>query len=318
MQNIGRDPAAVIHVAVGVVCDQANRVLISRRAANVHQANLWEFPGGKLEPGESPEQALARELEEELGIQIQSSRPFIKINHDYGDKRVCLDVHVIECFNGAPEGKEGQPVKWISVKELRPEDFPAANYPIIQALKLPTVVQITGGFDSLETLLAKTKRVIGDGIRLVHFRAHQLNDATYIDYAREISELCHRSEVKLVLNRHPEILKDVTADGVHLSRHYLQTLKARPCTAEQLFSISCHNLNELKMAASLNVDYCFLSPVYRAISHHVEHVLGWEQFSTLLTQTNVAAYALGGMHSGQVDQAREHGGIGIAQISEYW
>lgn len=125
---------SVVHVAVGVVLDAEQRILITRRAADAHQGGLWEFPGGKVEAEESLEVALRRELLEELGITIGAIEPLVEIRHDYGDKQVFLDVHFVREFEGEARGLEGQPLRWVSAAELADYDFPAANTPIVDAL----------------------------------------------------------------------------------------------------------------------------------------------------------------------------------------
>jgi len=125
----------VVHVAVGVILDEKKRILISRRDESAHQGGLWEFPGGKVEAGESLEQALARELLEELGITPAKTSPLLKVPHDYGDKHVLLDVCVVWAFTGEASGLEGQALEWISVERLEEFQFPAANKPIVEAVK---------------------------------------------------------------------------------------------------------------------------------------------------------------------------------------
>jgi len=125
---------SVVHVAVGVVIDPQQRILITRRADDAHQGGLWEFPGGKVEEGESLEVALRRELLEELGISIGAISPLVEIHHDYGDKRVFLDVHLVRDFDGTAQGLEGQPLRWVPVDELAGYEFPAANVPIVEAV----------------------------------------------------------------------------------------------------------------------------------------------------------------------------------------
>lgn len=126
---------ATVHVAVGVILDGARNILITRRARDSHQGGLWEFPGGKVEAGESLESALARELREELGIEIGPTRPLLAVRHDYGDKQVLLDVHVIREFSGEARGLEGQPLDWVAPADLARYPFPAANAPIVQAVQ---------------------------------------------------------------------------------------------------------------------------------------------------------------------------------------
>jgi 8-oxo-dGTP diphosphatase len=125
----------LVHVAVGAIVDADNRVLIARRAANSHQGGLWEFPGGKVEPGESVQQALARELHEELGIHIGSASPLLQVRHDYSDKSVLLDVWVVREFSGSAQGREGQPLVWAEGSNLDSYRFPEANHPIVVALE---------------------------------------------------------------------------------------------------------------------------------------------------------------------------------------
>ena len=121
-----------LHVAVGVIVDRQQRILIALRPDDVHQGGLWEFPGGKVESGECVERALSRELHEELGLNLLSCRPLMAIEHDYPDKRVLLDVWWVDQFGGVPEGREGQPVKWVAAGELGSYHFPAANRAIVE------------------------------------------------------------------------------------------------------------------------------------------------------------------------------------------
>lgn len=123
-----------VHVAVGVVYDVDGRVLISKRHADSHQGGLWEFPGGKVESGETVDAALRRELLEELGITVGDVQALLEISHDYIDKHVLLDVWRVLNFGGRAEGREGQPLLWVPVPELSEYDFPAANGPIVDAV----------------------------------------------------------------------------------------------------------------------------------------------------------------------------------------
>ena len=124
-----------IHVAVGVVLNQHNQVLLALRPAQAHQGGLWEFPGGKVEDNENVQQALCRELQEELGIISLEQRPLIEIRHDYHDKSVLLDVWWVDAFEGEPEGCEGQPLRWVAAEELNAYEFPKANQPIIESVQ---------------------------------------------------------------------------------------------------------------------------------------------------------------------------------------
>mgnify|MGYP002714153243 CR=1 FL=1 len=124
-----------VHVAAAVIRGADGRVLIAKRPQDKHQGGLWEFPGGKVEEGEAVERALARELEEELGIRVEAARPLIQVHHDYPDKQVLLDVWEVSSFTGEPHGAEGQPLAWVSERQLLEYEFPAANKPIVAVLR---------------------------------------------------------------------------------------------------------------------------------------------------------------------------------------
>ena len=122
---------SVVHVAVGVLIDDANCVLLARRQKGTHLEGYWEFPGGKVESGETVDAALARELSEELGVEIGETSPLMTVNHDYGEKQVLLDVHRVLSWTGEPHGAEGQPIAWVSASALDGYKVPEANAEIM-------------------------------------------------------------------------------------------------------------------------------------------------------------------------------------------
>ena len=125
---------AVLTVAVGILTDNGGRVLVTRRKTGTHQGGLWEFPGGKVEPSETIDEALSRELQEELGVSIEAAEPYMVTDHDYGDKQVKLDVYRVTRWQGEARGLEGQPLAWKLPVELVGWPFPAANTPILERL----------------------------------------------------------------------------------------------------------------------------------------------------------------------------------------
>ena len=125
---------ALVTVAVGILSDDAGRVLVTRRAPDAHQGGLWEFPGGKVEADETLLEALTRELREELGVSVEAAEALMVLEHDYGDKQVRLDVHRVTRWSGEPRGLEGQPLAWQRPEKLRNWTFPAANRPILERL----------------------------------------------------------------------------------------------------------------------------------------------------------------------------------------
>lgn len=123
-----------IHVAVGVIENTDNTLLLAKRHAHLHQGDKWEFPGGKVEPGETTSQALIRELKEEVDLNVQSTQPMMVIEHDYGDKKVILDIHWVTDFSGTAKGLEGQTIQWVTKQSLVNFEFPAANKAIVDKI----------------------------------------------------------------------------------------------------------------------------------------------------------------------------------------
>ncbi|WP_050395353.1 Nudix family hydrolase, partial [Pseudomonas aeruginosa] len=205
-----------VHVAAAVIRGSDGRVLIARRPEDKHQGGLWEFPGGKVEDGEPVRAALARELEEELGIRVERARPLIQVRHDYADKHVLLDVWEVDGFSGEAHGAEGQPLAWVEPRELADYEFPAANAPIVQAARLPAHYLITP--DGLEPgeLISGVRKAVEAGIRLIQLRAPNMFSPEYRDLAIDIQGLC-AGKAQLMLKGPLEWLGDFPAAGWHLT-----------------------------------------------------------------------------------------------------
>lgn len=314
----------LIHVAAGALCDPTGRVLIARRAPKGHQGGLWEFPGGKLEPDETPTVGLARELLEELGIGVTASRPLIQVRHDYGDRHILLDVHLVTGWEGTPEGREGQPLAWVHPDAMNPAGFPAADHPVILALRLPPTLLITGPDPRHPAdFLARLDLALAAGPRLVQLRAHELDDDAYAGLARAVAERCRASGVRLLLSRDPDqaaALLDagIGAAGLHLSARRLLALDARPGPTDWLIGASCHDAGELAHAGALGLDYALLSPLRPTASHPGAPGLGWPGFAALVADANLPVYALGGLGPDDLDEAFAHGAQGIAAIGAWW
>ncbi len=309
----------LIHVAAAAIQDVEGQVLITRRAEHLHQGGLWEFPGGKLEPGENPEQALVRELREELDILPLACEPLIRIHHRYDERQLRLDFFRVTEFSGEARGMEGQPLRWLSPEEMRRELFPAADRPVITALQLPECYLITGEDPAnVHDFMRRLEASLLAGSRLVQLRAHTLNDGCYRELLEQVSGLCRIFHAKLLINRPQGCVEWAgLADGIHLSAAQLRDLDRRPLT-EGLVGASCHNPRELAKASSLQLDYALLSPVLPTTTHPELTGLGWERFAQWVDGVNLPVYALGGMRRDLLDQAKLAGGQGIAAIRGFW
>lgn len=308
-----------IHVVAAVIRGEDGRILIAKRADEQHQGGLWEFPGGKLEAGEAPSAALARELEEELGIRPTAARPLIQVRHAYPDKQVLLDVWEVSAFSGEPHGAEGQPLAWVSPRQLPEYEFPAANRPIIAAARLPERYLITPeGLEGPE-LLRGIRTALASGVRLLQLRAPAMFDAQYRDLAVDIQGLC-AGKAQLMLKGPLEWLGDFPAAGWHLTAAQLRKYAAmgRPLPAERWLATSCHTAEELELATQMGVDFITLSPVQATQTHPEAQPLGWAQVSELLQSFNQPAYLLGGLGPADLEQAWQVGAQGVAGIRAFW
>lgn len=309
----------LIHVAVAVIRNPSGEVFITLRPDHVHQGGLWEFPGGKVEAGESVYDALVREIHEENGIDILHAQPLIKIPYQYPDKRVLLDVWEVMEVRGIAHGKEGQAYQWVSADRLNQIEFPAANRPIVTAVQLPFRYLITPEpGENINEFLNQLEARLAGGIRLLQLRAKQLAGNRYLALAKEVSKLCHRYDARVLLNHDPDILAEVVADGVHLTTQRLMQLTERPISDEKWLAASCHTLNEIEQANRVGVDFIVLSPVKPTISHSHANVLGWNIFKEWTAHASMPVYALGGMTASDIAMSRENGGQGIAGISALW
>lgn len=308
-------PADFLHVAVGVIKDVAGNVLISQRPDNVHQGGLWEFPGGKVEAGESVVHTLRRELLEELGISVERSEPLIKIHHHYHDLSVLLDVWLVEKFSGVAKGLEGQAIRWITTNELANYDFPAANLPIIHAAQLPSFYAILDDADPV-VLINNLNKILAKGIQLVQVRIKNLSALAVEEFVSQALPLCRQHNAQILLNSAVKNALKFNHVGLHLTSHDLMQLTARPETKGWL-AASCHNLAQLRQAEKIGVDFAVLAPVLKTQTHPAALTLGWEQFARLVAEVNIPVYALGGVSCEDKTTAVALGGQGVAGIRTF-
>jgi len=307
-----------IHVAAGALIDAQGRVLIARRHEHAHQGGLWEFPGGKCEPGEGAEAALQRELHEELGVTIGAHRPLIRLTHHYPDRSVLLDVHRVDQWSGEPHGREGQPLAWVGPGELGDYPMPAADVPIVRALQLPDRYLITPTSAShAGHFLAGLEGALQQGVRLVQLRVFDLDAGTHLALARRALQRCQAHGARLLINGAAALPAEIGAAGVHLSSRQLRGLQARPA-GDGLLAASCHNAQDLQLAQDIGVDFVVLSPVLPTRSHPDAAPLGWAHFSELVDRFAMPVYALGGMQPALMQQAWQSGAQGVAGIRGLW
>lgn len=306
----------VIQVAAGCLVNAAGEVLIAQRPAGKIAAGQWEFPGGKIEAGESARDALVRELHEELGVEVRAARPLIRITHAYTDRTVVLDTWRVSAFEGNPHGRENQAFAWVRPENLHTYPLLAADGPIVTALRLPVDYVFTPFAASLQTLLHGLPHLPRGA--LLRLRQPSLSDAAYLQSARALAAACREWDLQLMLDCDPAAVNALGAAGWHASAAQLRTLTHRPVAQDQWFAASVHDEAELRLAQKLGVDFVVLGALQSTATHPGKDAMGWTRFAELVSQSNRPVFAIGGVGPAQHAQVFAQYAQGTAGISAYW
>ncbi|MGH8765667.1 MAG: Nudix family hydrolase [Burkholderiales bacterium] len=299
----------MVEVAAAVIERPDGSFLLAQRPAGKVYAGWWEFPGGKVEAGEPTERALARELHEELGIEVRTAYPWITRVHIYEHATVMLHFFRVTEWAGEPHGKENQAFVWQRIDAPMASPMLPANAPVLASLALPleyaiTDAQTLGAAEQLSRVEARMK----GGLRLV-----QLRDKDHWERARLIyvvTRMARQYGAKLLVNGGP------AADGIHYGAQELMTMRARP--EGGLIAASCHTAQELGHAMAIGLDFVVLGPVKATPSHPGASLLGWEGFRRIAEGASIPVYAIGGLRPADLHDARRAGAHGLAMISGSW
>ena len=325
-----------IHVVAGVIRDARGQVLLARRTADRDLAGLWEFPGGKVEVGESPEAALVRELREELGIAARVGGSLIRVPQQYPGKRLVLDVRHVE-FDGEPEGLDGQALAWVPQEDLAGYPMPPADVPVVAALTQPDRYLVTPApGDDDEVWLVSLANSLARGVNRVQLRAPGIGSARWARLVELAVVLCREAKADVLLNGDIALARKFGI-GVHLRAAQLTGLvgaqrdatevqlppPSRPGALTQkrgpgLVAASCHTANDLQRAQAFGCDFVVLGPVNPTASHPEAPGIGWDAFAAMREQASLPIYALGGLSPADIADARAHGAQGIAAIRGLW
>lgn len=298
-----------MNVVAASIENNQGQVLISKRPAHTYGGGLWELPGGKLEANESPEDALFRELDEELGIQVSSAKPLIKINHQYPDRSVHLMIYQVTHFEGNPHGKEGQEVRWVSKADIAGYTFPGANKPAIDAIRLPDVIAI--GLDaqtqSSDQLLA-LKQLLSNGVGACLLSADAMNGEAnsqqdMLNLFKEYSAFCF-------LQTSPDNFNHADIHGLHLSKEALLKTEHRPSSVGCWLSAHCETLADVVHAEKIGVDFV----LFGSVAFEASEPFDWLTFEQVTAHTKLPVYAISDADSSQVELSRAKGGRGVAAM----
>ena len=317
MKGSGIRQASRIEVVAAVICNERDEFLLAQRPAGKVYAGYWEFPGGKVEDGETAAAALRRELHEELGIDAVTAYPWLTRDFDYDHAAVRLRFFRVIEWTGELHGREQQRFVWQSVRAITVAPLLPANGPILRALELPHVYGITcAGEVGREAFMARLERSLQNGLRLIQVREKQLADDALRAFASEVVALGHRFGARVLVNGVTGVAAQSRADGVHLTAAQLMAAARRPdcdwCGA------SCHDATELARAREIGADFVVLGPVNATPSHPGAKLLGWQQFAQLIRDYPLPVYALGGMRPGDLAHAWSRGAHGISMMRGAW
>ena len=306
-----------IEVAAAVLQRPEGSFLLAQRPKDKIWAGYWEFPGGKIEAGETPHQALVRELKEELGIEVQASYPWITRIFNYPHATVRLNFFRVTAWSGELHPHEGQEFAWQQSPDISVSPVLPANAPVLRSLQLPSWYAISNVKELGEDeFMRRLEDRLCHGLRLVQLREKALSRVAIRSLALRMMPLLNAHSAKLVLNADIELAQEVGADGVQLTSGQLATLQKRPslpwCGA------SCHNTEELRRAEALGCDFALLSPVLPTQSHPGEPTLGWDKFSSIVNGASIPVYALGGLTESDMRNSWLHGAHGIALLRQAW
>ena len=307
----------MVEVVAAVIERPDGSFLLARRPPGKAYAGYWEFPGGKVEPGEALTDALKRELHEELGIDVDIAYPWIVRNYTYAHAKVRLNFFRVRAWRGAPHGKEQQQLTWQHLSALSVAPLLPANGPVLRALELPFECAIThAGEIGVEQQLSRLDERLAQGLRLIQVREKAMPADALARFAEAVIAAARPHGAKVLINADIELAARVGADGVHLTAAQLARLDARPALA--WCAASCHNAAELARAAELGIDFAVLGPVRATPTHPDAKPLGWEGFTTLARGATLPLFALGGLAQGDMEPAWRCGAHGIAMVRGSW
>ena len=299
-----------VEVAAAVIQRADGAFLLAQRPAGKVFAGYWEFPGGKLEPGEVAEDALVRELREELGIEACTAYPWLTRVFAYTHATVRLNFFRVTAWKGDPQPRENQAIVWQRPGAATAHPMLPANAPVLAALALPSEYAITDAESrGTDAMLASLRRGLAQGLRLVQVRDRTLPDRG--QFVRDAALLARAHGARVLVSG-----GGADAEGAHYTAAQLMAMRERPTGA--LVAASCHTVAELAHAEMLGLDFAVLGPVKPTSSHPGARLLGWDGFARIARGAGIPVFAIGGMRRSDLEDAWRAGAHGVAMIGGAW
>ena len=298
----------VTEVAAAVI-ERGGEILLAQRPAGKPYPGFWEFPGGKIEPGEDALAALTRELKEELDITVTAATPWITRRYVYTHATVRLHFFRVTAWDGEPKPLEDQAIAWQKVERLTVSPMLPANAPVLAALALPAVMVVSNaGEVGIDNWIAKLSAHVAGERMLIQVREKGMERLRVQHLLSRALARAQPFGSRVVVNgdcgHFPQ------ACGVHLSSAALMASQSRP--EGELAGASCHDERELEQAGKLGLDYVVVGAVRATASHPGAPVMGWERFEQLIRGLSMPVYAIGGLTRADLGEAKRRGAHGVA------
>lgn len=297
-------PKPIVDVAIAILIHRG-KILVGWREEQQHQGGKHEFPGGKVEQGETPEEACRREIYEEVGIGLKDWHQFDYIHHEYDD--IIVNLHLFHSY--VPDELLNlihQPWAWYTRDQLLHLNFPKANKNIIKRLYWPHLIKISNTLSTVES---------SDALlywRIEEFEPQYIEQLTALDEGQRSSLIMN---VDIWRQLSPELEKQIKT--VHLKQSQLMNLHKGDLKVGVRYIAACHDAVSLKQAQQIGCDAVFISPVKPTTTHPEAVALGWERFSDLAQNSQIPVFALGGVHPDDLATAQQHGAYGLAGIRNF-
>ena len=306
-----------VDVAAGVLIRPDGSFLLASRPKGKPYASYWEFPGGKVEPNETIAKALARELHEELGIDIGTPYPWVVRVFDYPHALVRLHFFRVFDWRGKLRAREHQDFGFFSTSSLPDGPLLPATIPVLRWLTLPPIYAISAAARlGRESFLQRLELALARGLKLLQFREPALDDAAAAVLFDEVRVRIRATGATLLVNsRHQRALWE-SADGVHLTAADLAAVEQRP--ELEWVGASAHSSAEIEHATQLRLDFVTVGTVRTTATHPGQRPLGWNAFAGMITGSGVPVYSLGGLQINDLATAMSYGAHGIALLSAVW
>lgn len=312
-----------VDVAAGVLIRADGKVLLAQRPDRKVYAGFWEFPGGKVEAGETTRVALDRELDEELAIKVERAYPWLTQTFTYPHATVRIHFFRVTAWQGELVAREHQAFDWQAPDHMTLAPMLPANTPILRALELAHEYAMSdvAGMGEAAFLQALERRLRG-GLKVVELNERGLTREALRALGGRVLALCRTHRARLLVNSDVQVAHEIGADGVHLSPSQLAAIDERPPFA--WVAASCGDALELAKAASLALDFVVVGPVLRAVSTTVPTAstvpavpMGWAGFSALIDRYPLPVFAAGGLTRADLDSAWSAGAHGVASTADW-